>query len=51
MEMIAFVRDEKRALDFAKEILEKDLKLNSDDFEIKITKIHYYKFLVEIFKK
>ena len=51
MEMIAFVKNEERALDFAKEILEKDLKKDINDFEIKITKMQQHKFLIKIFKK
>ncbi len=49
--MIAFVKNEKRAKDFAIEILEKDLKLNSKDFLIKIQKVFNNKFKITLTKK
>ena len=51
MQMVANVKNEERALNFAKEILTKDLKKDLNDFEIKIQKIKFYTFEITITKK
>jgi len=51
MQMIANVKNESRALDFAKEILGDDIKKDINNFEIKIKKIKFYTFLITITKR
>lgn len=50
MEMIAFVKNEERAKDFAKEIL-RDLKLDPLNFNFLIKKISNNKFKIELKEK
>ena len=51
MKLIANVKTRERALNFAKEILTKDLKQNLSDFKIIVTKIKYCTFKIIIKRK